>query len=42
MIDIDPALLIFEKVNFILSVACNNENKLKETLKFTSAKVTFN
>ena len=33
---------IFGKVNFILSVGCNKENKLKLTLKFTLAKGTFN
>ena len=30
------------KVNFILPVDCKNEKKLKVTLKFTLAKVTFN
>ena len=33
---------ILEEVNFILSLDCNNEKKLKVTLKFTLAKVTFN
>ena len=33
---------IFEKVNFILSLNCNNERKLKVLLKFTLARVTFN
>ena len=33
---------ILEKVNFISSADCNNENKLKVTLKFTLTKVTFN
>ena len=28
---------IFEKVNFILSVSCNNENKLKIILQFPLA-----
>ena len=41
-----PALLrhchIFKNVNFILTLGCNNKNKLKITLKFTLAKVTFN
>ena len=32
---------IFNKINFILCVSCNNEKKLKVTLKFTLAKVTF-
>ena len=31
---------IFEKVDFILSVNCNNEHKLKVNLQFTLAKVT--
>ena len=31
-----------EKVNLILSVGCNNQNKLKVTLQFPLAKVTFN
>ena len=34
--------IFLEKVNFILSVSCNNENKLKMTLKFTLAKFIFN
>ena len=31
-------LFILEKVNFILSVSCNNENKLKVILQFPLAK----
>ena len=34
-------VMIFEKVNFILYVSCNNEIKLILTLKFTLAKVIF-
>ena len=37
-----PVVITFEKVNFILSVGCNNKNKLKVTLKYTLTKVTFN
>ena len=33
---------ILEKVNFILSLGCNNDNQLKVTLKFTLDKVSFN
>ena len=32
---------IFRKVNFILSVGCNNEKKLKLTLMLTLDKVIF-
>ena len=34
--------LISEKCNFILSVSCNIESKLKITLQFPLAKDTFN
>ena len=33
---------IFEKVNFILSVSCNNENNLMLTLQLSLAKSPFN
>ena len=37
-----PGTPIFlQTVNFILSVSCNNENKLKVTLQFPLAKGTF-
>ena len=39
-IDIAPALPHFLNKN--LSLGCKNKNKLKVTLKFTLAKVTFN
>ena len=41
--DITPCTAIFlNKVDFILSVSCNNEGKLKLTLQFSLAKATFN
>ena len=32
---------VFEKINFILTVSCNSENKLKVTFQFPSTKATF-
>ena len=37
----DTAIFL-EKVNFILSVTCKNENKLKVTLQFPLDRGTFN
>ena len=34
--------IFLKKVNLILSVSCNNENKLKVTFQFPLAKGTFN